>query len=75
MEFVVVGVNILFKMGDIIKVNGKIVKCMEMEDYIINLKKSHMMDLGIEVNFLGKGFFIISILLILRSLLTTIIYF
>ena len=70
-----VGVNILFKMGDIIRDNGKIVKCMEMEDYIINPKKSHMMDLGIEVNFLGKGFFTISILLNLRSLLTTIIYF
>lgn len=75
MEFVVVGVNILFKMGDIIRDNGKIVKCMEMEDYIINPKKSHMMDLGTEANFLEKGFFIISILLILRSLLTTIIYF
>ncbi len=49
-------------MEDTIKGNGKIVKCMELEDYTINHKILPMMDIGIEVNFRERENFIINIL-------------
>lgn len=55
-------VNTPFKMEDTIKGNGKIVKCMELEDYIINRKILPMMDNGIEANFRERERFIINIL-------------
>ncbi len=61
MEFAVDGASILFKMEGIIRDNGKIAKCTELENYIINRKSLHMMEIGSKVNFQEKGSFTINI--------------
>lgn len=74
MEFVADGANIPSKMEVTMKDNGETVKCKDKEGYTIGHKSLHMKDLGIEMNFLGKESFIMSILLNLRYLSTTAIY-
>ena len=74
MEFAVDGANILLKMEGIIKDNGEIAKCTGMENYTINHKNSHMMEIGFKANFQERGISITNILENLRFLSSNVIY-